>query len=689
MVNVVDGFQLDPMPNPSICRGETVSLSVSSDQTDLSYQWTPAADFEDPAAEQPQVSPLETTTYTLTATAPSGCTQTTDITVEVTGAYPLLAIAADPELVCAGESVNLSVQVPTTNCGVSGLACADIQDFRPFGTDNTTSFDITPFFAIASTNNQRMQLLYTKEELAAAGIEPGSIASIGFNITDNLSGIPGVGESEFYGFEIKLGCTNLTQLNNFVNGLSSMHQSDFSSTDTGWTQHDFDQTYDWSGQQNLIVEICYANPAGQGATVFDEVAYTETSFNSVLYAQDDQPACDLGSPDQSALRPNIQFGFCETVPESAFSLAWEPAALVQDASAFETTATVDQSTTFSLTVTESGPDACTYELSTDVEVYSANLSGIEAQTICGAQQIALDYDGQGMLGDISWTDASGVSISTPTVEVTDNAVFYLSASDANGCAYSDSLVVELQSQSDYTISMDTSICVGESTQLTASGGTQYTWQPAASLSCTDCPDPMANPATTTQYEVTIANGPDCSSTLTVIVEVAEDPSLELGPDLISFRGAAVPLSAQGDFASIEWSPDSFLDSANSASPVSTPSSEITYTATAFNELGCSVTDQITIRLENCGKLTMPAAFSPNGDSVNDAYGLIHQFYDELRAFRIFDRYGKLIFETTDGTERWDGSYKGEVLPMGVYVYWVEALCSGEVLQAKGNVTLVR
>jgi len=89
-------------------------------------------------------------------------------------------------------------------------------------------------------------------------------------------------------------------------------------------------------------------------------------------------------------------------------------------------------------------------------------------------------------------------------------------------------------------------------------------------------------------------------------------------------------------------------------------------------------------------LEVPNAFSPNGDGNNDIIYAKGWGLKKLIAFKIFNRYGELVFESNDFDKGWDGNYKGKPQNMETYVYTVEAeTYSGKVLSRKGNISLLR
>jgi gliding motility-associated-like protein len=93
----------------------------------------------------------------------------------------------------------------------------------------------------------------------------------------------------------------------------------------------------------------------------------------------------------------------------------------------------------------------------------------------------------------------------------------------------------------------------------------------------------------------------------------------------------------------------------------------------------------------CGEpyIYVPNAFTPNGDGNNDILYAYGDIIDELY-FAVYDRWGEIMFESTDITKGWDGTYHGSVLDPAVFVYYIKAICRDkETFIKKGNVTLIR
>ncbi len=106
--------------------------------------------------------------------------------------------------------------------------------------------------------------------------------------------------------------------------------------------------------------------------------------------------------------------------------------------------------------------------------------------------------------------------------------------------------------------------------------------------------------------------------------------------------------------------------------------------------GCHLNDSAFIDVKCCLAL-LPNAFTPNNDGVDDVYRILNPGdFIQLTNFQIFNRWGQRVFQTSDKTQGWDGTYNSINQPVGVYMYEIAITCSkGRTLQVHGNVTLLR
>jgi len=114
-----------------------------------------------------------------------------------------------------------------------------------------------------------------------------------------------------------------------------------------------------------------------------------------------------------------------------------------------------------------------------------------------------------------------------------------------------------------------------------------------------------------------------------------------------------------------------------------------YIVTATDDNGCVATDEVTITYTVETKTFVPNAFTPNGDGKNDYLQIFGTGIEQVE-FSLFDRWGELVYYTTDPNGLWDGVYENEALNSAVFYYYLYVrYVDGTDEQKKGDVTLIR
>lgn len=174
----------------------------------------------------------------------------------------------------------------------------------------------------------------------------------------------------------------------------------------------------------------------------------------------------------------------------------------------------------------------------------------------------------------------------------------LQACNINGCdSYSQTVIVSSFTPPvvNVTASPSSTICSGNSTTLTASGATSYSWDPATGLSSTTGSIVSANPITTTTYTITGTTG-FCSSTGTITITVNPSPTVSVTPTVITICPGSPTLLTASGASTYSWSPSTALSSTSGPSVTASPTSTITYTVTG-TDLGCSTNASSTINVD--------------------------------------------------------------------------------------------
>jgi gliding motility-associated-like protein len=161
-----------------------------------------------------------------------------------------------------------------------------------------------------------------------------------------------------------------------------------------------------------------------------------------------------------------------------------------------------------------------------------------------------------------------------------------------------------------------------------------------------------------------------------------------GDTIIRF-GTSIVLTVT-NAASYVWSPNYNISSLTGNAVTVHPLQTTQYIVQGYNSRNCTSSDTINvIVVDDCGEMYVPNAFSPNNDGVNDILYVRGQCLETL-TFMVFNRWGEKVFETNDKTIGWDGTFKGELMNTGVFVFRLEGKTyEGKGYSMKGNVTLVR
>ncbi len=145
------------------------------------------------------------------------------------------------------------------------------------------------------------------------------------------------------------------------------------------------------------------------------------------------------------------------------------------------------------------------------------------------------------------------------------------------------------------------------------------------------------------------------------------PSLSITGDAIIAKGGNTQLyaSAGGQPVSYQWSPANSLSNASIPDPIANPSSSTTYLLKVVSPQGYEAEKQITVTVFY--GISIPNAFSPNNDGTNDQFKILYGNDISHVRFRIYSRWGQLIFEDEGLHNCWNGEYKGMQQLIGTYV----------------------
>jgi gliding motility-associated-like protein len=217
----------------------------------------------------------------------------------------------------------------------------------------------------------------------------------------------------------------------------------------------------------------------------------------------------------------------------------------------------------------------------------------------------------------------------------------------------------------------------------------YLWSPSSETTSS------ISGLATGNYSVLVTDDNGCTATESFVVGTTGSLSVTVDPNyaLIDL-GTGVQLNASGG-TTYSWTPVAGLSCVDCSDPIASPSTSTVYYVSSVDGNGCSGTDTVFVQIKlSCGDLFVPTIFSPNevGPDANNklcVYGT--QSCIEELLFQVYDRWGEKVFETTDITKCWDGTYRGKLMNSGIFVYrlYVKLYNQTEEINISGNTTLVR
>ncbi|CAN5126505.1 hypothetical protein BH09BAC2_BH09BAC2_18730 [soil metagenome] len=356
--------------------------------------------------------------------------------------------------------------------------------------------------------------------------------------------------------------------------------------------------------------------------------------------------------------------------------------------------------TYNITAIATNSGGCADTVLQTIQVYPVpNIDATADTTTCRGKPFTLNVSGG---NTYTWSPATGLSCTTcqnPSATPDSNIIYFVTGVSAQGCSNKDSVILKVIQPFKVLPSANDSLCIGRSVQLKVSGTDIYTWSPAAGLNKTNIPDPIASPIVSTNYMVVGADRFGCfTDTAFVFIKVNPIPVVNAGNDTTISIGGSAQLMPQisADVTNVQWSPPIGITARPYPGIVVKPTQSTEYTVDVINAGGCRSSDKVMVSvLCNGTNIYVPNTFTPNNDGVNDVFYPRGSGVFSIRSFRIYDRWGELVFENSnfnanDASKGWNGIYKNKQLSPDVFVYTIDVVCeNSQVLTLKGNVALIR
>jgi gliding motility-associated-like protein len=289
----------------------------------------------------------------------------------------------------------------------------------------------------------------------------------------------------------------------------------------------------------------------------------------------------------------------------------------------------------------------------DVGVHAIPVVNLGNDTFyCATMPNNLRSNVTGNISGFAWNTGAN----TPNITINGTGTYWMEATTAFGCVHRDSINVNDNPINSWQALADTSICdkTIHTVQLkNYPAGTGFSWYDGRTSATHDF-------SLAGRYKVT-ANYIGCAKQDSVTISVRPLPVIEVGKDTIICTDFSLPLSVSHPGATYLWS-NGFTDSG-----IVVKSTGLYWVKATLN--GCTYADSITASFVDCNcRVSVPNAFSPNQDGVNDLLKVHIECMPRNYRLSIFNRNGQRVFETTDMFKAWNGEFNDNKLPVGTYYY---------------------
>jgi gliding motility-associated-like protein len=351
-------------------------------------------------------------------------------------------------------------------------------------------------------------------------------------------------------------------------------------------------------------------------------------------------------------------------------------------------------------------DICTDTLTQNVIVPQLELVLSNDTSLCVPDNVDLSAAINPTNGSLIWSASPDFSspLNSNTQDLSINVFVngmqtYFAQLTNQGCTVEDSVSVYMVGDQ-ATIQGDFTACYGDTISLSVlnpNPSFNYQWQSSAQLLSgqgTSSVELILTAGTEVSVSAATPSGCFAQDTVQVTVSTLNASTVNASASsMVVLEGTAVQLNATPVNTNFNytWTPTFGMNNPNIYNPLAIVEATTTYFV-VVTEGDCVQQDSVTVRVVDfiCGRPTVyvPNAFTPNLDQANEWLYVRGNFITELD-FKVFDRWGELMFETQDQNIGWNGFFKGMKVDPAVFVYYLRTVCEGgEIYFEEGNITVL-
>lgn len=323
--------------------------------------------------------------------------------------------------------------------------------------------------------------------------------------------------------------------------------------------------------------------------------------------------------------------------------------------------------------------------------------GVVDTSVCEGTTIQFTNSSTG-INSSHWDFGDGTTSTTESPQHLLNTGTYkvsLEVSSAIGCKDTAVQYMVVSAAPSLRIGNDTTICLGQVATLKANSNQSLLWIPSESVTSPTSQVTTANPLQTVYYKAIATDdlsGCYTKDSLQVTVQQVPVVDLEIEADhIIKRRPIQVTVNTE-EGAHFEWIPTDFLSCTTCNNPILTASVNTSYVLKVTDKNNCfTIEKPFAITVEEGSKdFDVPTAFTPEGAENNRIFKIEGFNIKEVLEFKIYNRWGNLVFSSTDQSKGWDGYYQGKAQPVDTYVYTIKIKTFEDKIESKtGTILLLR
>ena len=322
------------------------------------------------------------------------------------------------------------------------------------------------------------------------------------------------------------------------------------------------------------------------------------------------------------------------------------------------------------------------------------------KTICAGSTAKLSVRANQPLIAFNWMPASSLNNSTSATPdaIPNDTTTYIVTAKSVACHGTDTVKVFVLHKPIADAGPDTTVCnntfaVLKGNAYSTSGKVKYLWTPSGDVSFPNSASSIVWPKhlRTNNYRLQVSDDYGCNFTSFDEVKIIMNAPVTAfaGNDTIASSGNPIQLTGSGGISYL-WSPAKYLDNYTSQTPLAVLQNDTRFNLLVKDTLGCIGTSSVMVKIFKDAAYYIPNAFTPNGDGLNDVFKAIAPGIQKTFYFKIFNRWGQLVFESIHLNQGWDGKYLNVTQPQDVYVWVIKGIdVKGKTIELKGTVTLLR